>query len=64
MTISCASPPADLQDYERIHRDWLSAFPHVVKINSAFALREVIERPGVEIALAGTAAATGKKSVP
>jgi Lrp/AsnC family leucine-responsive transcriptional regulator len=23
----------DLEDYERIHRDWLSALPHVVKIN-------------------------------
>ena len=37
----------DLEDYERIHRDWLSALPHVVKINSSFALREVIERPNV-----------------
>lgn len=39
----------DLEDYERIHRDWLSAMPHVVKINSAFALREVIDRPNVGI---------------
>jgi Transcriptional regulators len=37
----------DLEDYERIHRDWLSALPHVVKINSSFALREVIDRPSV-----------------
>lgn len=37
----------DLEDYERIHRDWLSALPHVVKINSSFALREVIERANV-----------------
>lgn len=37
----------DLADYERIHRDWLSALPHVVKINSSFALREVIDRPNV-----------------
>jgi Lrp/AsnC family transcriptional regulator, leucine-responsive regulatory protein len=35
----------DLEDYERIHRDWLSALPHVVKINSSFALREIIDRP-------------------
>ncbi len=34
----------DLQDYERIHRDWLTAMPHVTKINSAFALREVVDR--------------------
>lgn len=37
----------DLEDYERIHRDWLSALPHVAKINSSFALREVIDRPNV-----------------
>lgn len=37
----------DLEDYERIHRDWLSALPHVVKINSSFALREVVDRPNV-----------------
>ena len=37
----------DLEDYERIHRDWLSALPNVVKINSSFALREIIDRPNV-----------------
>lgn len=37
----------DLQDYERLHRDWLSALPHVVKINSSFALREIIDRPSM-----------------
>ncbi|MFZ1773561.1 MAG: Lrp/AsnC family transcriptional regulator [Rhizobiaceae bacterium] len=40
----------DLRDYERIHRDWLTAMPHVTKINSAFALREVIDRTGTGIA--------------
>ncbi len=39
----------DLEDYERIHRDWLSALPHVVKINSAFALREIIDRPNIGV---------------
>lgn len=34
----------DLQDYERIHKEWLSAMPHVTKINSAFALREIVDR--------------------
>ncbi len=34
----------DLQDYECIHKEWLSVMPHVTKINSSFALREVIER--------------------
>ncbi len=39
----------DLQDYERIHKEWLSALPHVVRINSAFALREVIDRPNIAV---------------
>ena len=39
----------DLEDYERLHRDWLSALPHVVKIVSSFALREVIDRANVQI---------------
>jgi len=34
----------DLQDYERIHKEWLTAMPHVTRINSSFALREVIDR--------------------
>ncbi|MBN9072421.1 MAG: Lrp/AsnC family transcriptional regulator [Rhizobiales bacterium] len=34
----------DLQDYERIHKQWLSAMPHVTRINSSFALREVVDR--------------------
>ena len=41
----------DLEDYERIHRDWLSALPHVVKINSSFALREIIDRPNLAASL-------------
>ena len=36
----------DLVDYERIHKEWLSAMPHVTKINSSFALREVVEEGG------------------
>jgi DNA-binding Lrp family transcriptional regulator len=39
----------DLQDYERIHKEWLSSMPHVTKINSSFALREVIDRTGTGI---------------
>lgn len=41
----------DLEDYEHIHKDWLSALPHVVKINSSFALREIIDLPNVPIGL-------------
>ena len=39
----------DLDDYERIHKQWLSAMPHVTKINSSFALREVTDRTAVGI---------------
>ncbi|MVA97449.1 winged helix-turn-helix transcriptional regulator [Nitratireductor sp. CAU 1489] len=39
----------DLEDYERVHKEWLTAMPHVIKINSSFALREVIDRTGVGI---------------
>ncbi|MEZ5811205.1 MAG: Lrp/AsnC family transcriptional regulator [Rhizobiaceae bacterium] len=39
----------DLADYERIHKEWLSAMPHVIKINSSFALREVIDHTGLGI---------------
>ena len=37
----------DLEDYERIHKEWLTAMPHVTKINSSFALREVVDRTAV-----------------
>ena len=37
----------DLEDYERIHKEWLTAMPHVTKINSSFALREVVDRTHV-----------------
>lgn len=39
----------DLQDYERIHKEWLTAMPHVTRINSSFALREVIDRTATGI---------------
>ena len=39
----------DLADYERIHKEWLSAMPYVVRINSSFALREVVDRTSMGI---------------
>lgn len=39
----------DLADYERIHREWLTQMPHVTKINSAFALREIVDRAAVAL---------------
>ena len=39
----------DLEDYERIHKEWLTGMPHVIKINSSFALREVVDRTAIGI---------------
>lgn len=39
----------DLADYERIHREWLSALPHVAKIVTSFSMREVTDRPNIGI---------------
>lgn len=39
----------DLADYERVHKDWLSALPGVVRVTTNFALREVINNPSVDI---------------
>lgn len=34
-----------LEDYERIHRQEIAALPRVSRIETAFALREVVNRP-------------------
>lgn len=34
----------DIEDYERVHNAQLSRLPHVARIESSFALREVINR--------------------
>jgi DNA-binding Lrp family transcriptional regulator len=34
----------DLVDYERVHKTQLSRLPHVARIQSSFALREVVQR--------------------
>ena len=39
----------DLADYERIHRKYLSALPHVAKIVTSFSMREVVDRPNIGI---------------
>lgn len=35
----------DIEDYEHIHKSQLSRLPHVARIQSSFALREVVDRP-------------------
>ncbi|MBS0517927.1 MAG: Lrp/AsnC family transcriptional regulator [Proteobacteria bacterium] len=34
----------DIEDYERIHNTQLSRLPHVARLESGFALREIVER--------------------
>jgi Lrp/AsnC family transcriptional regulator, leucine-responsive regulatory protein len=34
----------DIEDYERVHNTQLSRLPHVARIESSFALREVVNR--------------------
>jgi len=40
---------ADTQDYERIHKQYLSRFPGVARIQSNFALRTVCKKTALEI---------------
>lgn len=49
----------DLADYERIHKEWLSAMPGVARMTSSFALREVINRQSVDIRINDKIASIG-----
>lgn len=40
---------ADVSDYERVHRDWISKLPGVSRIRSSFAIREVHQRTGFDL---------------
>jgi len=40
---------ADVQDYERIHRSYLSRLPGVTRLRSSFALRTVCSKPAYEL---------------
>ena len=46
---------ADVGDYERVHRDWLSKLPGVSRIRSSFAIREVHQRTGFDLSDASAA---------
>jgi DNA-binding Lrp family transcriptional regulator len=39
----------DAADYERIHKEYLSRLPGVARIQSSFALRQVVRRNGVHL---------------
>ncbi len=40
---------ADVEDYERIHRTYLSRLPGVTRLQSSFALRTVCSKPAYEL---------------
>ncbi|MEM8988370.1 MAG: Lrp/AsnC family transcriptional regulator [Pseudomonadota bacterium] len=44
----------DIQDFERLHKERLSAFPGVARIQSSFAMREVVNRPPAFLELSET----------
>ena len=39
----------DAEDYERIHKEHLSRMPGVARIQSSFALRQIVRRNGVKL---------------
>jgi len=41
----------DMTEFEHIHKNWLSVLPGVSRIQSSFAMREVINRANIDIAL-------------
>lgn len=43
----------DIDDYGRLHQNELSRLPGVVRLETSFALRDVMERQGVEIGKGG-----------
>ena len=45
----------DVHDYERIHREHLTRFPHATQVTSSFALRTVVERIGLSTHPSGDA---------
>jgi len=40
----------DMSEFEHIHKNWLSVLPGVSRIQSSFAMREVINRANIDIA--------------
>jgi DNA-binding Lrp family transcriptional regulator len=36
---------SDVEDFENVHKSQLSRLPHVARIQSSFALRQIIDRP-------------------
>ena len=43
-----------MTEFEHIHKNWLSVLPGVARIQSSFAMREVINRANIDISLVGS----------
>lgn len=41
----------DMEHYERIYKEWLSALPGVSRIQSSFAMRMVVNRANIDVAM-------------
>lgn len=41
----------DMAHYERIYKEWLSALPGVSRIQSSFAMRMVVNRANIDVAM-------------
>ena len=41
----------DMSEFEHVHKNWLSVLPGVSRIQSSFAMREVINRANLDISL-------------
>lgn len=39
----------DVEDFERVHRDWLSKLPGLARLRSSFALRAVCQRTAFDL---------------
>jgi DNA-binding Lrp family transcriptional regulator len=51
----------DIQDFERIHRTELSRLPRVARIQSSFAIREIIHRPAPLVAFESIAGSKSRR---
>ena len=40
----------DMEEFEHIHKNWLSAMPGVARIHSSFSMRTVVNRANISIA--------------
>ena len=39
----------DMEHFEYIHKNWLSTLPGILRINSSFAMRTVVNRANIDV---------------